>query len=277
MYATDNGRDLLGDDFPPCELDRVVAGGFYGWPYANGARAPDPDLGEGHGAEIDRSIPPVHGFAAHTAPLGLTFYDGNAFPERYRGAAFVALHGSWNRREKIGYTVVALFFAPDGTIREEAFAQGFELEDDVIGRPVAVAVGSDGALYVSDDYAGAVYRIAYGEGAAPAARGAAPVVRERADPLAALPPAERTAAERRGEQLWNDNDCARCHVRGEAGTRPRPLGGLGSRYTLDSMIAFLAAPQPPMPLYDLTPEQRRDLAIFLLERWGTQKEQVDRG
>lgn len=268
MYATDNGRDLLGDDFPPCELDRVVKGGFYGWPYANGDRIPDPDFGEGNEAQIARTIPPVHGFAAHTAPLGIAFYDGDAFPERYRGAAFVALHGSWNRREKIGYEVAAVFFDADGAVRGEPFAYGFEVEDDVIGRPVGVAVGPDGALYVSDDFASSVYRITYGVGTASAAPAKAEPGAARSDPLAGIPPAVRDAAARRGERLWTDNDCARCHVRGEGGAKPRPLAGLASHFSVESLVAFLAAPQPPMPLYELDADQRRDLAIFLLERWG---------
>src|SRR5262249_58959878 len=87
LYATDNGRDLLGDDFPPCELDRIVAGGFYGWPFANGDRVPDPDFGAGHEAEIAASIPPVHGFRAHNAPLGMTFVRGDHVPAAYRGGA----------------------------------------------------------------------------------------------------------------------------------------------------------------------------------------------
>ncbi len=161
LYATDNGRDLLGDDFPPCELDLVVRGGFYGWPYANGDNVEDPDFGAGQGERIRTSIPPVHGFGAHSAPLGMTFYEGSAFPDRYRGAAFAALHGSWNRTRKSGYKVVLLEWTADGGIRESDFLTGLELEEDVIGRPVDVADGPDGALYVSDDYAGAVYRIAY--------------------------------------------------------------------------------------------------------------------
>lgn len=162
LYATDNGRDLLGDDFPPCELNRVVEGGFYGWPFAHGANVPDPDLGAGHEAEIARAIPPAHEFVAHTAPLGMAFYRGDAFPARYRGAAFVAQHGSWNRTEKSGYRVVALHWdAATGEFRESDFAVGFERDEDVIGRPVDVVEGPDGALYVSDDYAGAVYRISY--------------------------------------------------------------------------------------------------------------------
>ena len=162
LYATDNGRDWLGDDFPPCELNRVVEGGFYGWPFANGDRVPDPDFGKGKDEVIATSIPPAHAFSAHVAPLGITFYTGPSFPERYRGAAFVAQHGSWNRSKKSGYKVVALFFAADGTIREEDFASGFELDNNVIGRPVDVAVGPDGSLYVSDDFSGSIYRISYG-------------------------------------------------------------------------------------------------------------------
>lgn len=167
IYATDNGRDLLGDDFPPCELNRVVQGGFYGWPIANGDRVPDPDEGEAQGARIAESVPPVHGFGAHTAPLGITFYTGTAFPEEWRGRAFVALHGSWNRSKKAGYRVVAVALGEDGEpARESDFAVGFERNEDVIGRPVDVAVGPDGALYVTDDFLGAIYRIRYvGEGA----------------------------------------------------------------------------------------------------------------
>ncbi len=161
LYATDNGRDFLGDDSPPCELDRVVRGGFYGWPHANGDRVADPDFGAGYEDRIRETIPPAHPFGAHTAPLGITFYRGSAFPARYRGAAFVALHGSWNRTRKAGYKVVELEWGPDGQVRESDFLTGFEVDEDVIGRPVDVAEGPDGALYVSDDYAGAVYRVSY--------------------------------------------------------------------------------------------------------------------
>jgi glucose/arabinose dehydrogenase len=160
LYATDNGRDLLGDDLPPCELNRIVEGGFYGWPFANGNRMPDPDLGAGQDERIRTSLPPAHGFVAHTAPLGIAFYRGKLFPERYRGAAFVAQHGSWNRRTLSGYRVVMLEFAEAG-IRESDFAVGFENDQGVIGRPVDLLEGADGALYLSDDYAGVVYRISY--------------------------------------------------------------------------------------------------------------------
>jgi glucose/arabinose dehydrogenase len=158
LFATDNGRDHLGDDFPPCELNRIERGGFYGWPYANGDNVVDPNRGAGHEARIATATPPVHGFRAHNAPLGITFVRGDAAPG-YQGAALVALHGSWNRRQKDGYKVVSLHWRPDGTISERDFLIGFLEDEDVIGRPVDVAEGPDGAFYVSDDYAGAVYRV----------------------------------------------------------------------------------------------------------------------
>ena len=163
LFATDNGRDLLGDNFPPCELNRVERGGFYGWPFANGERVPDPDLSAGNVDRIESSIPPAHGFAAHTAPLGITFLREESTPTALVDAALVALHGSWNRTEKDGYKVVSLHWAEDGSIRERDFLVGFEVDEDVIGRPVDVAQGPDGAIYVSDDFAGMVYRVAFGE------------------------------------------------------------------------------------------------------------------
>lgn len=161
LYGVDNGRDLLGDDFPPCELNVIERGGFYGWPYANGNRIPDPDLGEGRELEIRDSVAPVHGFAAHTAPLGMTFLRNGQLPENYRQALLVALHGSWNRSERQGYEVVSLHFQEDGGILERKFATGFEIDDDVIGRPVDVAEGIDGEIYISDDYTGMVYRVVH--------------------------------------------------------------------------------------------------------------------
>jgi mono/diheme cytochrome c family protein len=273
LYATDNGRDLLGDDFPPCELDRVVEGGFYGWPLANGNRVPDPDYGKGREREIAASIPPAFEFAAHTAPLGIAFYDASgprAFPDAYRDAAFVALHGSWNRSRKIGYEVVVLFFHPDGRIEQQPFVTGFLVGEQVYGRPVDVAVGPDAALYVSDDFTGSIYRVAYGSGGgagagSPAARPAA--VASPADPLAAMGAAERTGATERGERLWRAHDCARCHTAGasaEPGVVVRPLAGLARKYDVASLARFLEAPQPPMPAYPLAAEQRRDLAVYLL-------------
>jgi len=161
LYATDNGRDLLGDDFPPCELNRIQRGGFYGFPVANGDRVPDPDFGSGQEDRIAASIPPAHGFRAHNAPLGITFVRSSSPPPGYLGAALVALHGSWNRTEKDGYEVVSLHWGPDDRIEERSFAKGFELDGAVIGRPVDVAEGPDGAFYISDDYAGTIWKVEY--------------------------------------------------------------------------------------------------------------------
>jgi len=163
LYANDNGRDLLGDDFPPCELNHVEFGGFYGWPFVNGDGIPDPDFGTKDPERVNRAISPVHGYPAHNAPLGLRFIRSGAVPPEFHGAALSALHGSWNRTEKDGYKVVSIHWLPDGTIEQRDFITGFEIDDDVIGRPVDVVEGPDGAFYVSDDLSGSIYRVAYGE------------------------------------------------------------------------------------------------------------------
>jgi glucose/arabinose dehydrogenase len=159
LYATENGRDLLGDDIPPDELNRIVAGGFYGWPFAYGDRVPDPEYGAGHENQIAASIPPAYRFRAHNAPLGMAFLRDPRWPDPYRGAALVALHGSWNRTHKDGYKVVSLHWQPDGRIEQRDFVTGFLRDDQAVGRPVDVVEGPDGAAYVSDDYAGSVYRV----------------------------------------------------------------------------------------------------------------------
>ncbi len=265
LYATDNGRDLLGDDFPPCELDRVVPGGFYGWPFANGDRVPDPDLGRGREAEIQASIPPVHAFRAHNAPLGIAFLRGGRLPADLRGAALVALHGSWNRTRKDGYKVVSLHWREDGRIEERDFLVGFLENDDVIGRPVDVAEGPDGAIYVSDDYAGAVYRLTTG-----AATGAAatrtPTAQAEPNPLALLPPEELRERAERGKQIFARLECAACHDPGRAapGVVTKELDELAKRYDLASLAAFFQAPTPPMPVFALSDGEKRDLAVHLL-------------
>ncbi len=160
LYATENSRDLLGDDFPPDELNRIERGAFYGWPYLNGFNVLDPDLGKGHEALLATARPPVHGFRAHNAPLGITFLRSPGRQPGYERAAVVALHGSWNRSVPDGYKVVSLHWAADGTIEERDFLTGFLGDSGVMGRPAGVAEGPDGAVYVADDYAGVVYRVA---------------------------------------------------------------------------------------------------------------------
>jgi glucose/arabinose dehydrogenase len=266
LYATDNGRDLLGDDFPPCELNRVVRGGDYGWPVANGDRVVDPDLGAGHEARARASLPPVHGFGAHTAPLGITFLRGSALPDGYREAALVALHGSWNRTRKSGYEVVSLHWKADGSIEERDFVTGFLENEDVIGRPVDVAEASDGAIYVSDDYAGVVYQVKPGgAGASVAGRGRAGGGRD--DGLSAFSSEERALRAARGAGIYEANACASCHEAEKArpGTVVKPLVDLADRYDVTSLARFFTSPTPPMPLVPLTAEERTDLAVHLLD------------
>jgi glucose/arabinose dehydrogenase len=161
LYGGDIGRDFLGDDLPPEEFNLIERGKFYGWPYANGDRVADPDFGAANPARVADSVGPRHTFPAHSTPLGLIFLAGERLPADYRGAALVALHGSWNRSKKIGYEVVSLHFGAAGIV-ERKFLTGFLRDENVVGRPVDLAEGPDGAIYLSDDYAGSVYRITHG-------------------------------------------------------------------------------------------------------------------
>ena len=159
LYATENGRDLLGDDVPPDELNRIEQKAFYGWPFVHGAGMVDPGLGAGHEAEAARAIPPAHAFRAHNAPLGLAFLRGPNLPPGYSRTALVALHGSWNRSKPDGYKVVALDWQTDGRIVERDFLHGFLSDEGVLGRPAGIAQGPDGSIYITDDYAGVIYRV----------------------------------------------------------------------------------------------------------------------
>lgn len=160
LYATENSRDLLGDDVPPDELNRITPGGFYGWPYIHGADVIDPEYGPGNEAMIRQAIAPAHAFRAHNAPLGIRFLRHAERPAGFERVALVALHGSWNRSVPDGYKVVSLHFTADGAIEERAFLDGFRGANGLIGRPVDVAEAIDGSIYVSDDYAGVIYRVA---------------------------------------------------------------------------------------------------------------------
>lgn len=269
LIATDNGRDLLGDDFPPCELNRVVEGGFYGWPFANGDRVKDPDLGAGHEAQIAASLPPIHPFGAHNAPLGITFLEAASTPSAYRGAALVALHGSWNRTSKDGYKVVSLHWDANGSISQRDFLTGFLANEAVRGRPVDIAQAADGTIYVSDDFTGSIYRVTATPSpadpspaaAAPAATLSAPATRVAFDP----------AAVKRGAAIWEENMCKICHdpavvARGESPVeKAKILEKLTARYDLEKMITYLKAPQPPMPLFEMSDQDRRDLAMYVLQ------------
>ena len=160
LWFTDNGRDWLGDDAPPCELNRAPTPGLhFGYPYCHGSNVKDPEFGEGKDCS-DYQNPRVEMYA-HTAPLGMRFYTGSSFPEKYRNAVFVAQHGSWNRSVPIGYRVM-VGYIKDGIVTGwEPFVEGFLDGRDKLGRPVDVCVQADGSLLVSDDMNGMIYRVSY--------------------------------------------------------------------------------------------------------------------
>ncbi len=261
LYGTDNGRDLLGDDIPQCEINLIEDGQFYGWPYSYDNRVVDPDYGAGHEADIAASRVMVHGLGAHVAPLGIKFLTPETAPPGYGGVALAALHGSWNRSILSGYKVVALRFQEDGSISEQDFLTGFELNEDVIGRPVDIEQGPDGAIYISDDYAGAVYRIGWGDMQVADSKTVAAAPKLETVPFA---PEDIIA----GQALFAANGCAACHDPASApkGVQVKVLQHLAQRYDTDSLKALLNVPPGAMPRPDLTDEQRRLLAIYLLSR-----------
>jgi glucose/arabinose dehydrogenase len=161
LWFTDNGRDLMGDDIPPDELNRIPRAGLhFGFPYLHGSSVRDPKFWrqrpEGQQFQL-----PEHEFPAHVAALGMRFYTKDQFPDEYRGGIFVAEHGSWNRSKKIGYRVSFLRLQGNRVVEYRIFAQGWLQGQRAWGRPADVEIGPDGALYVADDTAGAVYRISY--------------------------------------------------------------------------------------------------------------------
>lgn len=157
LYGVDNGRDNLGDDVPDDEVNRIEAGRHYGWPFVHGAGVKDPALFTKMPAGI-AAVAQVHGLGGHVAPLSILFLAHQPDAAR-NGSALVAEHGSWNRSVKSGYRIVRLSFQ-GSSIREEVFMSGCEMADEVICRPVDILETTDGSLYVTDDYAGAIYRIA---------------------------------------------------------------------------------------------------------------------
>ncbi len=161
LWFTDNGRDMMGDDIPPDELNRVTeVGQHFGFPYVHGGDIADPKFGEGRAAE--EFISPVQHLGPHVAALGMEFYTGDSFPEKYRGQIFIAEHGSWNRTDKIGYRVMLVRLGADGLPESyEPFATGWLQGQNNWGRPVDLEQTPDGSLLLSDDQAGVVYRISY--------------------------------------------------------------------------------------------------------------------
>jgi len=166
LYALVQERDGLGDELPSDYLIRVQQGGFYGWPYAYIGQHPQPGFAERAPDKVKATITPDLLFEAHSSVLDLVFYEGDQFPPEYKGDAFVALKGSWNRSEPTGYKVVRVPFKdgrPEGYY--ENFTTGFwvsgEQRAEVWGRPAALAVAKDGSLLVADDTGGTIWRIAY--------------------------------------------------------------------------------------------------------------------
>ncbi|NML98629.1 sorbosone dehydrogenase family protein [Paraburkholderia sp. RP-4-7] len=162
LWFTDNGRDLMGDDVPDDKLNRAPRVGMdFGFPYCHGGDTPDPEFGRDH--PCSAFTPPVVKLGAHVASLGMRFYNGSMFPAAYRDNIFIAEHGSWNRSKKVGYRVVRVITNPDGSnARQEVFAEGWLQPGEAVwGRPADVQPMPDGSLLISDDYAGAVYRVTY--------------------------------------------------------------------------------------------------------------------
>ena len=262
IYATDNGRDLLGDDYPPCELNKIELGKFYGWPNVNGFGDLDPDFGDE--SKLIEATSPAHGFRPHNAPLGIRFIDLAAFPDEYRQSALAALHGSWNRSSHDGYKVVSLHRNSDGSFEEKDFLAGFEKDGNIIGRPADVTGGPDDCAYISDDYGMAIYRVCYGIEQEDIASTSAPVIQETG--LEGFDKATLLKLQSYGEQLFRTRGCLACHVvtTGDAPFGLRPLKAINKRHTLDSLSAFYKAPTPPMPPVHLNEEDQLALSAYLL-------------
>ncbi len=161
LWMTDNGRDMLGDDHPADELNHAPqAGMHFGYPWCHQGDSLDPEFGKGK--SCDDYSPPVQKLGAHVAALGLTFYDGTMFPDAYAKQLFIAQHGSWNRSEKSGYSILLVRFDKQGkALGSEVFASGWLQGEQAWGRPNDILQMPDGSLLVSDDKANAVYRITY--------------------------------------------------------------------------------------------------------------------
>ena len=163
LYFSDNGRDWLGDDSPACELNVVnEEGSFYGYPYKHAKNVIDPEFGDMIPSVGKEFVDPIAELGAHVAPLGIAFYDGKEFPEKYHNSVFIALHGSWNRTKKSGYKVILVKLDDNGDyLYQEDFITGWLSNETAWGRPAAPFVMSDGSLLVSDDKHNVIYKVQY--------------------------------------------------------------------------------------------------------------------
>jgi glucose/arabinose dehydrogenase len=162
LWFTDNGRDLMGDDVPNCELNVAPKSGMhFGYPYCHEGSVKDPQFGSKR--PCSDFTPPVEKLGPHVAPLGLKFYTGSMFPESYRNQLIIARHGSWNRSKKTGYDLMLVKLQANKSAGKEVFATGWlnhETQKEW-GRPVDVLTLPDGSMLVSDDHANVIYRITY--------------------------------------------------------------------------------------------------------------------
>jgi hypothetical protein len=160
LWFTDNGRDWLGDDVPDDELNHAPRKDMhFGYPYCHAGNVADPE--HGHLRKCAEFTPPAVKLGPHVASLGMRFYTGAMFPPDYRNNIFIAEHGSWNRSTRIGYRVTRVALSGNQPVKHEVFAEGWLQGQAAWGRPVDVLMMPDGALLVSDDHAGAIYRISY--------------------------------------------------------------------------------------------------------------------
>lgn len=164
LWFTDNGRDMLGDDTPDCELNKATSlGQHFGYPYWHAGTIKDPEVGS-EGKEASFYTSPEAKLGAHTAPLGLRFYTGDQFPATYKNHLFIAKHGSWNRSTKSGYEVVLARLDAMGKVSgQEVMVSGWldQATQEAWGRPVDVQQLADGSLLISDDVANCIYRLSY--------------------------------------------------------------------------------------------------------------------
>ena len=161
LWSSNNGRDRIGNDLPPEEINILIEGGHYGWPYCYGDGIMNPEYA-GRNELCRESLPPVFNMQAHSAPLGMRFYYGTQFPEEFRGDLYIAFHGSWNRTKRTGYKVVRVILDQGIPVRIEDFVSGWLLPTEQRwGRPVDVEIGADGSMFVSDDFEGIIYIVSY--------------------------------------------------------------------------------------------------------------------
>ena len=162
LWFSDNGRNRMGDDLPPDEINRITKPGqHFGSPFCHAGSIPDPQLANEAGCEGYDA--PAIKLPAHVSPLGITFYDRRQFPEKYRKRLLIAEHGSWDRSEPVGYRITTVAFDQHGKqVGYEVFAEGWlGIDGNYWGRPTDLVVAADGSLLISDDHAGVIYRISH--------------------------------------------------------------------------------------------------------------------